>query len=135
MDYTGYQAPTVYAVPSKKSMIRIIKYVGQQVQDGLLDEPSRHLFCSMPRRYDRYQTVFGDVPPELLHLEYGPSQRHPGPSCLSAVFYPYLWKGKWEGPVLRMDVGADISFANSLQEPADATPMAMIRRRIQMAIR
>eukprot|EP00966_Prymnesium_polylepis_P081375 1885422-Prymnesium_polylepis.1 len=42
----------------------------------------------MLRRHDRYLAVFGDTPPELLELGYGPSQKHSSSECLYAIYYP-----------------------------------------------
>eukprot|EP00966_Prymnesium_polylepis_P322970 7379193-Prymnesium_polylepis.1 len=105
MDYTGYGSPVVYALPNKKSVAAIVKYVGRAVKDGDFDEPSTRLFCSMLRRHDRYLAVFGDTPPELLELGYGPSQKHPGSECLYAIYYP---DNPGDGPWPRLDIGADV---------------------------
>eukprot|EP00966_Prymnesium_polylepis_P023722 546334-Prymnesium_polylepis.1 len=86
----------------------------------------------MLRRHDRYLSVFGDTPPKLLELGYGPSQKHPGSECLYAIYYP---DDPGPGPWLRLDIGVDITFSNSLHEPADATPKANLSRRIQHAVR
>jgi hypothetical protein len=114
MDYTGYRRPTVYALPNKNSVAAIVKYVGRAVKDDDFDEPSTRLFCSMLRRHDRYLSVFGDIPPELLELGYGPSQKHPESECLYAIYYP---DNPGLGPWLRLDIGADVTFSNSLHEP------------------
>ena len=57
-DYTGYGSPVVYAMPNKKSVASLVKYVGREVKHGDFDEPSTRLFCSMLRRHDRYSAVF-----------------------------------------------------------------------------
>eukprot|EP00966_Prymnesium_polylepis_P127532 2949781-Prymnesium_polylepis.1 len=51
-DYTGYGSPVVYAMPNKKSVASLVKYVGRAVKNNDLDVPSTRLFCSMLRRHD-----------------------------------------------------------------------------------
>eukprot|EP00966_Prymnesium_polylepis_P042382 984523-Prymnesium_polylepis.1 len=75
----------------------------------LLPETKHHLLLPLTstseveliRRHDRYLATFGSIPPEILMLEFGPSQRSPSTECLSAVYRSP------EGEVMRMDIGTD----------------------------
>jgi hypothetical protein len=133
-DDTGYSIPSVYALPNKRAVASMVRWVGEAVNNNSLDEPSIRLFCSLLRRHDRYVPTFGDIPPELLTLEYGPSQRMPQSECLSAVYYPTRDDRINRRPI-RMDVGADSTFSTSLRSPTDSTPGANLKRRLHDAIR
>eukprot|EP00966_Prymnesium_polylepis_P302300 6984321-Prymnesium_polylepis.1 len=37
VDYTGHDSPVVYAMPTKKSVASLVKYVGRAVKDGDFD--------------------------------------------------------------------------------------------------
>ena len=124
-DDTGNGPLKIYAMPNARAVSHITSFVGQLVLMGTLDRPSEQLYLSMLQRHDRYQATFHDAGPELLHLEYGPSQQHPDSHCLSAVLT--------SDPTTRMDVGTDSTFSKSLRS-ADP-PLANLRRRLHAAVR
>jgi hypothetical protein len=90
-----------------------------------LDKQSEQLYLSLLQRHDRYSATFHDAGPELLHLQYGPSQKHPDSHCLSAVLT--------SDPSIRMDVGLDSTFSKSLRSAEP--PLANLRRRLHAAVR
>ena len=125
VDDTGNGPLKTYALPNARAVSHITSYVGRCVSLGDLDKESEQLYLSLLQRHDRYSDTFHDAGPELLHLRYGPSQKHPDSHCLSAVLT--------SNPSIRMDVGLDSTFSRSLRsaEPSAAN----LRRRLHAAVR
>ena len=125
VDDTGNGPLKTYALPNARAVSHITSYVGRCVSLGDLDKESEQLYLSLLQRHDRYSATFHDVGPELLHLQYGPSQKHPDSHCLSAVLT--------SNPSIRMDVGLDSTFSRSLRSAEP--PAANLRRRLHAAVR
>ena len=117
----------IYAATAK-SLAQVHEWVVTEVTSkGALDQESELLFCSMVRRHDMYKAVFSDLPSEVLRVGYGPSLQAPKVSNSLYIHNP-------ESPYQRLDVSAK-SLAESLKEPTDASSIAMIRNRLQQAVR
>ena len=129
-DDTGHGTAFVWAL-TKKGVAESTKFVRDLASTNSLDSHSERLFCSMARRHRDYDTIFGpNTPHELLRIEYGPSQQMPSSKCLSLVFYP-----EDGSEPRRLDVGADATFATSLQRPEEMATPAAVRVRLQKAVR
>jgi hypothetical protein len=121
--------PSLYLLADKSDVSTMTRLVGQHVKAGTLDRASERLYCTaVARRMDRYLSTFGQLEPELLHLEWGRAQKG-GSECLSAVYSPP------SGPEVRMDIGVDATLFNSLRQMDDTANPANIKKRIIEAIR
>ena len=121
--------PSLYLLADKTDVSTMTRLVGQHVKAGTLDESSERLYCTaVARRMDRYLLTFGQLEPELLHLEWGPAQKGNN-DCLSAVYTPP------SGPKVRMDIGVDTTLFNSLRQADDSANPANIKKRLMEAIR
>ena len=136
LDVTVPGAPMLHPLPNNKAVASTVKWVGQQVREGTLDELSCRLFCSLVRRHDRFLPTFGpDIPYELLKLGFGPSQRVASTDCLYVFYDPALYSEPLSSTFLRMDIGVDQSFANALRATDDSPSTANAARRLQDAVR
>jgi hypothetical protein len=118
--------PAAYALGTK-AVAGMVRLVSGMVQNGDLDEPSELMFLAFLRRHDHYASALGDSKPEELELQHGPSLNHPNSSCLYAC--------RRDNPRVRLDVGADKTFAEGLKAFPDQDVQSNAKRRLAAAIR